>query len=268
MLRDAGLTDALVIYQVMIKLIPDAVFLISKEERYVEINQVAIDPYGYTREELTSMGPMDLATPDERAKITSLIDTAMVNRVQFEWHHRHKNGSEITVKVIAQPIKIQGEQHVLETVRDITERKQAEEALKASEKKYRTLFEKIPDGIVVMDIQGDVTLCNQQAAKLVGFENVEDLIGRNAFDFVVPEESEKMRADMGKTLNGDIRNAEYNLVCNDDLRAIEFSGSPLYNSKSVVEGTIAVLRDITERNENVTNLRAAISGTISALALT
>ncbi len=70
--------------------------------------------------------------------------------------------------------------------RDITERKQAEEALRESEQRYRGLVELFPDAIYV-HTRGKLIFANSQGAKLLGAERPEDLYGREALDFVHPD---------------------------------------------------------------------------------
>jgi PAS domain S-box-containing protein len=72
------------------------------------------------------------------------------------------------------------------TQRDITAQKQAEEALRASEERYRLLTEHSPDGVVVADANGAIQLANPSVLRMLGV-SAEDMAGRNFFDFVAPE---------------------------------------------------------------------------------
>ena len=87
-------------------------------------------------------------------------------------------------------------------VKDITQRKQMEEALKKSEERYRTLLETIGDGILVIDGRGKILYANKILAKMFGFEKLEEGIGRNAFEFVLPKYREKMAKDLKLVLRG------------------------------------------------------------------
>ena len=72
------------------------------------------------------------------------------------------------------------------TQRDITAQKQAEEALRASEERYRLLTELSPDGVVVAGADGTIHLANPSVLRMLG-ASAEDMTGRNLFDFVAPE---------------------------------------------------------------------------------
>jgi len=79
------------------------------------------------------------------------------------------------------------------TQRDITAQKQAEEALRASEERYRLLTEHSPDGVVVADANGAIQLANPSVLRMLGV-SAKDMTGRNLFDFVAPEFRDHCRA--------------------------------------------------------------------------
>ena len=71
---------------------------------------------------------------------------------------------------------------------DRTEQVRTEKALKESEERYRTLFETSPNGIVLMDLQMNITMANQRGLHLFGFESLDDVLARNGVDFIAPED--------------------------------------------------------------------------------
>src|SRR3989442_313464 len=93
--------------------------------------------------------------------------------------------------------------------RDITERKLAEEARRESEELYRTLFETGPDAIVLLDPNRNIIMVNQPGVSLYGCDRAEEMIGRNIYDFLVPQEQPRAEENAKKLMEtGSARNIE------------------------------------------------------------
>ena len=98
-------------------------------------------------------------------------------------------------------------------IRDITRRKQAEEALRESEVKFRSLVDDALEAIMITDMQGNVLFCNNAAARTVDAENCEDLTGRNVMEVIAPESRADVAKDFEEVARGhDAYVARYHLV--------------------------------------------------------
>ena len=144
--------DALIQFKKLMDESNDAIFLIDpKTSQYIDFNRIAHEQLGYTREELNQRSVIDVAT-----HVTSLEAwhqrMELVNEnssLVFETNYKRKNGTTFPVEVSARMLEYGGQMILVATARNIAERKQAQAALIASEKKYRQLFENMTSGFAV-----------------------------------------------------------------------------------------------------------------------
>ncbi len=131
------------------------------------------------------------------------------------------------------------------------ERKRMEEALRESEELYRTLVEISPDAITLTDLDGKIIFCNQQAALQNGCDSPEDLVGRNSFEFIAPEDRQRAVENAPKVLQGALlKSIEYTVLRKDGSRfPAELYTSLVTDAEGNPRGFIGVLRDITRHKE-------------------
>ena len=137
------------------------------------------------------------------------------------------------------------------------ERKQVEEALRESERLYRTLVEISPDAITLTGLDGRIIFCNRQAAVQNGCDSPEDLVGRNSFEFIAPEDRPRAIDNALKALQGaPLRSIEYTVLKKDGTRfRAELNTSLITDTEGNPRGFIGVLRDITHHKEIEAALR-------------
>ena len=131
------------------------------------------------------------------------------------------------------------------TKRDITARKQAENALRESEERYEQLVELSPDAIIV-HTDGEVTFCNTAAAQLVGASSTKELIGQSVFDYVAHESRDIMHRRSIKLRNGESLPAiEFKCLRQDgSFVDVEMRSVSLIRNGPTIQ---AVVRDISGR---------------------
>ncbi|MEO8874554.1 MAG: ATP-binding protein, partial [Polyangiaceae bacterium] len=116
-------------YKLLARHTHDIVLFLDREGRIVEANDAAVSAYGYAREELLRLSVADLRTPDTRFEVEPQMEKAFVTGVLLETIHRRKDGTEFPVEVGSRNAMVDGEQMLLSTIRDITDRRQIQAGL-------------------------------------------------------------------------------------------------------------------------------------------
>ena len=151
----------------------------TKDNRIVEANTAAERFYGFTHDELLALNMSDLSLATA-AQINETLTTVPVDHgARFESRHKLADGSVRDVEVFSSRIRF-GESDVLHSiVIDITARKLAERSLTRSEAQVRLLLESVAEAIYGIDLEGNCTFVNPACVKMLGYDNQENLLGKN-----------------------------------------------------------------------------------------
>jgi PAS domain S-box-containing protein len=133
--------------------------------------------------------------------------------------------------------------------RDITERKTAEEALRESEEKTRSVLVSSPDAITIADLSGCIVECNQATAKLHGYESKKELCGKNVFDLMSKRDQPCFRKLMAK--NKPVKNLEFTALRKDGSEfPCEMSGNVILNAQGTPIFMMAITKDTSEHKKS------------------
>ncbi|HEX4944766.1 MAG TPA: PAS domain S-box protein, partial [Usitatibacteraceae bacterium] len=176
------------------KVAPEIILLIDPDGRIVEANDAAAAAYGYGVDELRGMHILDLRTPVDAALLAQQLQAAdSPGGVLFETFHRRKDGSTFPVEVSARSLEIGGKLYRQSFVRDITARRQAEDAIRESEVRFRTVVESAPDGIFIQT-GGRFAWLNREAMRIFGIAGMEAARGQPVAERFHPDSRELARA--------------------------------------------------------------------------
>ncbi|MEW5771998.1 MAG: PAS domain S-box protein [Thermodesulfobacteriota bacterium] len=140
----------------------------------LDANLAAVGFYGWSREQLRSMRIHDINTLPPEAVKEEMAKVRARERVYFEFRHRRADGSIRDVAVFSSRFEMKGKAFLHSIIHDITERKQALEALRRSEERYRTLFETAPVGIFRSTPEGRYLAVNPAHAEMLGYASAEE----------------------------------------------------------------------------------------------
>ncbi len=131
----------------------------------------------------------------------------------------------------------------------ILERRKTNEMLRQNEERYRKLVEAYPFAILVTNLEGKVIVVNQESLTLSGYDNVEEMIGMSAFDFIAKEDQKLVMENLEQTLKkGKIENVQYKMLRKDGSSYIaELNVSLLVDTDGKPTAFLAIVQDITKK---------------------
>jgi len=235
-------------YRTLFNDIADPVFIFDQEtHRFLDCNQTAIRRYGYTLDELRTMTPVQLHPPDE----VEIVEKNIRDKDDFSPHyytHITKDGESLHVEIHTDEVEYEGRKVWISIVRDITERKRAEEALRESEERYRNLVETSQDLIFRCDLEGRFTYLNKAWEHTHGY-TVEEMLGRKFTEFQTPEVAERDIKEFARELEGGVTSGyeTTHISKSGEVIHLRFNAMLLHDKDGRIIGTQGTAYDITEQ---------------------
>jgi len=234
----------------LLNLLADPVAIVDRRGKILEVNDRVTELTGYEKEEL--LGQNFLRTHIVTAKSKAIMIKNLAKRMvgmhiaPYEIEVVAKDGRKGFAEVNAAKIEYDGKPAVLNLFRDITERKKLQQALEESEQKYRAFFENSPDGVIILDLKGNIIECNETVFEY-GFRR-EDIIGKN-LRHILPKKYWAITAkDLLSLARGQPTRGEIELNTSKGMVFVEFNSSPIKREGKIM-GVQSLLRDVTERKK-------------------
>jgi len=225
---------------------PDAVFIATPDGQYQYVNQESSKLVGYSTDELLHL-EISALTPDGRSDAHQVIFARVLEagHVFSELDLLRKDGTVTLVELNAVRLP---NGNILGFCRDIAQRKQAEAALLAAERKFRGLIEQSLVGVYIIQA-GHFAYANPRFAEIFGFAGPDEVIDKvTVSDLVAPEERDKVSDNLKRRISGEVEAINYSFIgvrkdgSRLDVevygRSMEFDGKP---------AVIGVIVDVTER---------------------
>lgn len=248
-------------YQSLFDYANDGVLLFNLEDggvpgQFIDVNRVACDILGYTRDELASMTPTELLSEEDAAQMQSRIGSLLEQgHLRLEARCKTRSGSLIPVE-LSVSVSCLGQQRMVQVfARDITERTRLLEQLYEARERLQITLQSIGDAVIATDNNGRVTFMNEVAENLTGWSS-EEALGK-PMSSILHIVNEHSRMPMGSPLEDVLDKGRVAGLSNHTVlisrdgreRPIDDSTAPIRKEDGSVVGVVVVFRDMTEEAE-------------------
>jgi len=254
---------SLKLFRALIDRSNDAIEVVdAKTGRFLDVNETACRRLGYSREEMLTLRVPDISPVGSMSSTmeTEVAEIMKTGSKILEARHQRKDGSIFPVEVNVQYIDLNGG-YLIAVVRDITERKQAEEERLRTGRQLQLLLDSVVEGIYGIDLKGRCTFINRAGSELLGCRP-EQALGRNMHDLV---HHHRKDGTVYPVKDCPIFKAfqQHQLYQVDDevfwrldgtSFPVEYSSRPIFEG-AVVTGAVVTFTDITKRKEAEKQLR-------------
>ena len=261
-ITDAALTQSEEHFRRLIENSHDLVQVIDATGRIAYTGPSSVRLLGYTPEEVMGGAAPNFIHPDDVAAVQGVVAEVLatpgVSR-SVEYRARHKNGSWRWLEAYAVTLSpTSSAEGLVVNARDVTERREAAEALQQRERHFRALIENSYDLVQVLDAQGRITYTGPSVERLLGY-TPEEILGGGVPDFIHPDDEPRAAQLMADILSnpGVSRSLEYRVRHkNGTWRWLESYACTL-SPTSAAEGLVANARDVTDRRQAEHVVRAS-----------
>ncbi|HYA39792.1 MAG TPA: PAS domain S-box protein [Syntrophobacteraceae bacterium] len=236
-------------YRQLFETVADAILVFDGEtRRFIDVNEQACRLYGYPREDFLELTHTDITAEPDSSNV-SIEETLAGKRVQVRLrYHKKKDSTLFPVEISASSFVLAGRRVLCGVVRDITEDKQAEEAIKEQLNFQQTLIDKIPIPIFYKDTEGKYLGCNSSFESFLGMRKA-DIIGKTPYE-VAPRDLADIYHRSDLSLFDEPGAKQYEMCVqypNGTSHDVIFTKGTFTDLEGNIAGLVGAMLDITER---------------------
>ncbi|MFH1740673.1 MAG: PAS domain S-box protein, partial [bacterium] len=238
----------------------DAIIMLDNDGKISFWNDAAEKTFGWSSEEMIGQDLHEHLAPEKYATayqkgfelFRQTGEGAAIGKT-LELSALRRNGGEFPIEISIASVKTKGEWHAVGIVRDITGRKQVEEALRQERDKAQTYLDVASVILLALDMDGNVVLVNKKGYEVLGYSE-EEILGKNWFDNFLPDHGrEEVKECFANLKTGTTEPVEYfeNVILTriGEERTILWHNSVLTDESGNIIGTLGSGEDITERKQ-------------------
>ncbi len=228
-------------YDLIMKTSPEAIFIYETDNlKFIDVNNTALNIYGYSREAFLQMDLTDLYAPEDiQTLLESTNDKQNLNgSYTGPWRHKRKDGSSLLVEISKTEIDYEGKKAHLNVIRDITKEVNGKKELQL----FKTSFENSRDLIILTDAEGFITFANEPVNKILGFYDAE-LENRPFLSLLSDGDRAKVNTNIFHSGTNEINTFDIRLKNSEgEFIAAKIIATPILNFRNEVESFSLILQ--------------------------
>ncbi|MEB3282398.1 MAG: PAS domain S-box protein [Lyngbya sp.] len=243
-------------FRALIEQAPDAVFIADLDGTYIDVNNNACDLLGYRREQLIGKQIKDIILPEDQPQLEAIKQSLLLGNTHIEeWTLVRQDGTPIPVEIST---KILPDGRWQAFVRDISDRKRTQEALRQSEERFRQMAENIEDVFWVVEMQDYKVLYVSPAYEQLWGHSCESLYANpyQWMETIHPDDRQTVQAAFSEQVLTGRCDLEFRVVHPDgSIRWIRDRGFPIPEADGQIRRVAGIAEDITDRKQALSALR-------------
>ncbi len=256
---EAALTAAEAKFRQLVEQSLTGIYIIQ-EDRFAYVNPKLADLLGRSAAEITAVPMLDFVHEADRSLVQENVLKRLTNvtsSAHYTLRMLHRSGRVLEAEVLGGRTEYNGRPAILGTLLDITERRQAEQALSESERRFREMLENVELIALTLDLNGKVTFANDYMLRLTGWRR-EEVLGADYFSKFIPGTDETVMKQVFDTLKEGALPPHYENPIRTragERREIVWNNTILRDAAGNITGLASLGEDVTERKRAGEELR-------------